>query len=113
MDYARRFVEGVAIDGAAMEKLASDMQHSPVLDRDDFAACVYLLDCLRSGDVQAAVWAAQRAYEARDLAAQTELEFSDYTPEVEAQLLGHPLVQAELSSQAADIGRLSQSFRKL
>ena len=61
---------------------------------------------MRTNDAQAAVWVAQHAYDARDLAAQEGLSFSVYTPEIESALLSHPTVQAELASQATHIADL-------
>jgi hypothetical protein len=105
-----QFVLGSNVPGL-LDSLAARLEASPELDRDDIAACAYVLDCARRNDVQAAVWAAQRACDARDQHVQDELDFLAYTAEIEAGLLCHPLVQAELSSQARDIADLVEDPR--
>jgi hypothetical protein len=103
---ARQFVLGPPIAPLELGELVAALEASPFLDRDDVAASAYLLDCLRTNDAQAAVLAAQRAYDARDLAAQEAMSFSTYTPEIEAALLDNPAVQAELAAQITDINEL-------
>ena len=83
------------------------LQDSPGLDDDAAASTAYALRCLQSGDPQEAVWAAQRAYDARDAAAQAQLEFDTFTPSVEEQLRSAPVVQSELKCQMEDIATLS------
>jgi hypothetical protein len=102
---ALRFMAGEA-SSSDFADLAAQLEQCPQIDRDDVAASAHLLDCIRNDDLQAAVWVAQRAYEARDLAAQGEMRFVVYTPEIEAALLSHPAVQAELATQSADIAAL-------
>jgi hypothetical protein len=103
---ARQFVLGSPVASPELAELAATLEGSPLLDCDDVAASAYLLDCLRTNDPQAAVWTAQRAYDARDLAAQEAMSISTYTPEIEATLLASPAVQAELASQITDINEL-------
>jgi len=103
---AHRFLQGLAPDIEEIASLAARMEASPDIDVDDVAACFYLIECLRDHDPQGAIWTAERAYEARDQAAQSDIDWTIYTPAVESALLAHPAVQAELAAQAADIGDL-------
>ena len=100
---ALKFMFGGVIPPAELELLSDQLDASPHIDRDDVAASAYALDCVRGNDPQAAVWAAQRAYDACDLAAQSAMDFTTYTQDIELALLAHPTVQAELASQEADL----------
>ena len=105
-NFAQQFVAGGAVHPDDVSVLAVQLESCPHLDSDDIAASAYVLDCLRANDPQAAVWAAQRAYDARDLAAQQSMQFTAYTPGVELALLSDSGVQAELASQASDLNLL-------
>ena len=105
-NFAQQFVAGAAINPDEISVLAVQLESCPHLDSDEIAASAYVLDCLRANDPQAAVWAAQRAYDARDLAAQESMQFTVYTPGVELALLSDSGVQAELASQASDLDLL-------
>ena len=104
---ARDYLLGKPLVHDSLRALAVRLEGSPALDQDEMAASAYLLECLRQGGAQAAVWVAQRAYETRDSAAQQALDFSAYTPETETAILSHPLVQEELAAQLLDLERLS------
>jgi hypothetical protein len=90
------------------ESVLRQLESSPELDRDDVAASFYALASVARSDAKAAFWAAQRGYDAADTAAQDTMEFSVFTEDVEAALLSHPLVQAELSAQARELALLEQ-----
>ena len=87
--------------------MLAKLEGSPGLDDDAAAATAYALRCLQSGDAQEAVWSAQRAYDARDAAAQAQLQFENFTPSVEEQLRSASVVQLELQCQMEDIAALS------
>jgi hypothetical protein len=106
---ASKFVLGGITPRPEMDLLAAQLAASPQIDQDDVAACAYVLDCVRTNDPQAAVWAAQRAYDACDLAAQSSMEFTTYTNDIEIAVLAVPAVQAELASQASDIFDLQEN----
>ena len=105
---AYRYVQGEPPEAAAVEKAIRDLEASPDLDRDDYAAAFYALECGRKTDTQAAVWAAQRAYDYCNLVAQGTLQFTAYDADIERQLLAHPAVQAELGYQNQDLDDLIQ-----
>jgi hypothetical protein len=75
-------------------------------DHDALAALTYALRATSSGDPKDAAWAAECVYNALDAFLQDQgLEVG--SPDAEAALLGHPLVQAELQRQADDLVALS------
>lgn len=110
-EMARQSLAGVAIDPDALDTLAARLDSLPDIDDDDVAAYAYTLECQRTGDVQAAVAAAERAYDARERLAENGLSFSNYTFEVEAVLLADPRIQAELVCQRADLDSLRRDPR--
>jgi len=74
----------------------------PEDDHDALAALTYALRAASGGDPKDAAWAAERVYNALDAFLQDQgLEVG--SPDSEAALLGHPLVQAELQRQADDL----------
>ncbi len=77
------------------------------LDDDAVAAAIFALRSLNPEDGEAAAWAAERAYNARDRQAGDALEFTFYTPAVEQTLIASRPVQAELGRQAADLAALA------
>jgi hypothetical protein len=95
-------------DNPDAESVLRELESSPELDRDDVAASFFALASLARKDAKSAFWAAQRAYDAADAAAQDTVDFSAFTADVEAVLLSHPLVQSELSAQAQDLALLQQ-----
>ncbi|GEM_PF-2298211 len=103
---ARQFIGGAAIDPGELDALAQRLESSPDIDDDDVAASAFVLECLRAGDVHSAVWAAERAFDARARAAEKGMVFTVYTPEIEAALLSDPELQGELARQRADLGAL-------
>ena len=103
---AQDFVKGGQIDRSALDSLIGEFDVSEELDDDRVASVAYVVRHLISADPQEAVWAAQRAYEACDQHAQSELEFDFFTAEVEQVLRSHPLVQAELECQVSDVSVL-------
>lgn len=110
-ELARRFVAGAAIVEEELDTLTSRLESSSDIDDDDIAACAHVLECLRTGEVQPAVWAAGRAYDARERAAEKRMAFKVYTPEIEAALLRDPNLQTELAHQQADLDVLRRDPR--
>ena len=93
-------------DTKAAAGILAEFENSFELDDDRVATCAYVTRHLLSGEPQEAAWAARRAYEATDQLAQQSVAFTQYSPAVEARLLGHPGVQAELECQAIDLEQL-------
>jgi len=73
---------------------------------DATAALAYALRCRRSGLAKEAAWAARRAYEALDDYAINHANIDTNIAGAEAQVLAHPLVQAELARQERDLDEL-------
>jgi hypothetical protein len=71
---------------------------------DAASAVAYALRALESGEPQEAAWAARRAYEAVDHHVMSRLGIKG-----ESHVLGHPLVQAELSRQQRDLSELREA----
>lgn len=71
---------------------------NPISD-NAIAAVIYAVQCLNSGDFEAAKWAAVQAYEAADYVAHTlgDVEFG--TKESETAIVQSPVVQTELLLQ--------------
>lgn len=76
------------------------------LAEDAAAAVAYALRCRLNGQAQEAVWAARRAYEALDHFVIAREGIDTSKAGAEAQVLSHPLVQAELLRQQRDLGEL-------
>ena len=81
----------------------------PHIECDNVAECDYVLDCVRTSDPHAAVWAPQRGDDACDLAVQLSMDVTMYAAEIEIALLTGPAVQSELALQASDIADLQQN----
>jgi uncharacterized protein YjaG (DUF416 family) len=73
---------------------------------DAVAAIAYALRCRRSGLAKEAAWAARRAYEALDDYVINHENVDTNIAGAEAQVLAHPLVQAELARQQQDLDDL-------
>jgi len=73
---------------------------------DAAAAIAYGLRVLNKGDSQEAAWAARRVYEALDHFVINTSGVDGDGPDVEEQVLQHPLVQAELKRQRRDLEAL-------
>jgi hypothetical protein len=103
-------LEASVLDDAPPESLdavLARLEDSPELDNDPVAATCFAIRSRVYGTSQEAVWAARRAYDARDQAVWEELgiQFSD--PGAEERVLAHPLIQNELRRQAEDLQALS------
>ena len=105
-ELGRRYVAGAAIADDELDALTSRLESSPDIDDDDMAACAFVLECMSTGEVQPAVWAAERALDARERAAERRMVIKVYTPEIDAALLADPDTQAELARQQADLDAL-------
>ena len=86
-------------------------------DEDAAAASICAAECFEAGDVESAVWAASRALDATCQIAGDELDHTPgpgEPPRVSGpmefvQELMHPVVQAELRKQLADLDSLEQT----
>ena len=78
---------------------------------DDAAASVaYTLRARLTGDPQEAAWAARRAYDAVDHFVTSKLNPSSHIErDLESAIASHPLVQAEIQRQQADIRDLQSA----
>lgn len=74
---------------------------------DAAAALVYVFRARLSGDVQEAAWSARCTYETFDHLVQAVAGLDPTTPEAEAAILSHPLLQRELSRQLRDLQELA------
>jgi hypothetical protein len=82
------------------------------LAEDAMAALAYAIRTAASGEPEDAAWAAERVYNALD----TFLQILGYDPGTlggEEALRQHPLVQAELRRQAADLEALGELERRV
>lgn len=75
---------------------------------DAAASLTYALQCRRNGSVQAAVWAARRAYDALDEHITNREDIDINSRDGEERILKHPLMQSELSRQARDLDDLCE-----
>jgi hypothetical protein len=107
LELAETFALGRTFDIAAATQLLASLEESAA-DHDAQSAAIYALSAACKQDVDSPAWAAECAYNVRDAEAQASLSFSEYTSEVEAQLLQDPRVQQELRLQALDLQQLQQ-----
>lgn len=73
---------------------------------DALAALAYALECRRTGLGKEAAWAARRSYETLDTYVINHENIDTNIPGAEAQVLAHPLVQAELARLQRDLDEL-------
>lgn len=78
----------------------------PAYAEDAVAAVVFAIRTRLTGDSQEALWAARRAYEALGHYVFIRLNDDLTSREVIARIDAHPLVQAELARQQADLAQL-------
>ena len=84
-----------------------DTKKEPAAYAQDAAASVaYTIRARLEDDPQEAAWAARRAYEAVDYFIVSQIDSTTVTPEDKRFVLSHPLVQAELRRQQADLEEL-------
>ncbi len=69
---------------------------------------VYALRCRQTGKSEEALWAARRAYETLDTFVINTEDIDTNIPGVEARMLSHPLIQAELGRQQRDLDELQR-----
>lgn len=98
-DELESLIRGDDVDGT--ERMLTD----PIAD-NAVAAVVYAFRCLNEGDVESAIWAAVQGYEAVDYTAHVSKGISFADPHAELLILSTDCVQAELSSQRADLSEL-------
>ncbi len=79
---------------------------SDLIYADAIACTIYALLYAAGGDVQNAVLASLRAYEAADLCAGRAVQGAAFTQSVEDAILRHPWVQSELQRQHRDLDLL-------
>lgn len=70
---------------------------------DAVASVAYTIRARLTGDPQEAAWAARRAYEAVDRFVVSQLSSAIVERDLEGRVASHPLVQAELQRQQADL----------
>jgi uncharacterized protein YjaG (DUF416 family) len=75
---------------------------------DAVASVVFALGAALEGDIQQAIWASHRAYSALDEYVNEVLDIQRFDQEQEQRILSHPLVQAELRRQLADLSELQK-----
>lgn len=94
----------------AMELVPSEQdgwdEESQPYAEDAAAAITYVLRARLTGDPQEAAWAARRVYEAADHFALATSGLNRGEP-CEQTILAHPVIQAELTRQARDLGELA------
>jgi uncharacterized protein YjaG (DUF416 family) len=76
---------------------------------DAVASVAYTIRALLTADPQEAAWAARRAYDAVDHFIANQLNQSIIERELEGAIAAHPLVQAELQRQQADLRDLQSA----
>jgi len=76
---------------------------------DAVASVAYTIRARLGGDAQEAAWAARRAYEAIDHFIVSQLNPAMVERDVEGIIASHPLVQAELHRQQADLRDLQSA----
>jgi len=80
-----------------------------VYANDAVASLAYTIRARLTGDCRAAMWAARRAYEALDHYVMARFNPIIVQPDAENQIAAHPLVQAELRRQRADLSQLQEA----
>ncbi len=75
---------------------------------DAVSAATYAIEARLFSDIQPVIWAARRAYNALDEFAGSESPGGAIDQEEEERILSHPLVQAELRRQRADLMQLQK-----
>lgn len=88
---------------------ANEYSFVACLAEDALAAAAYALRYVDDGEVQNAVWAARRAYEAADSFAGEKLPDGTFDSAREAGILRHPVVQTELRRQRRDLQEIMGS----
>ena len=107
--HARLYVGGDHLEDPVVAGTLAKLEAEADIDDDVNAAAFYVLECCRRSNAQAAVWAAQRAYDHSDAIAQEAVANTAFDADTEQRLRSHPGVQAELACQAADLRDLCQS----
>jgi hypothetical protein len=80
---------------------------------DAVASVAYAIRARLTGDCQEAMWAARRAYEALDHYVIARSNPIIVEPDAEDRITAHPLVQAELRRQRADLSQLQEAAMNL
>ena len=113
---AHRFLAGERADAARTEALITALSDSPDLDEDALAPWLYVIECVHLNKARAALWAGMRAYDASERVARDASGIVPVSRDTQQQLLEHPVVQAEIAAQAADLQALVAdplAFRRL
>jgi uncharacterized protein YjaG (DUF416 family) len=76
---------------------------------DAVASVAYAIRARLTGECQEAMWAARRAYEALDHYVIARFNPIIVEPDAENRIVAHPLVQAELRRQRADLSQLQEA----
>ena len=77
---------------------------------DAVASVLYALRTMVTGECQEAAWAARRSYEAVDDYVVSSMKIDLQKKDSEVEVLGHPLVQLELSRQLRDLDKLQSEI---
>jgi hypothetical protein len=106
LDTAFDCISGNTASLERLRTLSMALEEAPYLDDDAAASAAYAVRCLLSGKAENAVWAAQRGYDARDRAAQNQVESDTITAADENRILSYPSIQEELERQMSDLDTL-------
>jgi uncharacterized protein YjaG (DUF416 family) len=97
---------------SCMSLLPNDEADSPeqqAYANDAVASVAYTIRARLTDDCREALWAARRAYEALDRYVIAQLNPIIVEPDAENRIVAHPLIQAELRRQRADLSELQQA----
>jgi hypothetical protein len=83
-----------------------DTKEETAYAEDAATSIAYAIEARLTDDPQKAAWAARRAYSAVDHFIMSQIDSTRVTREDEQFILSHPLVQAELRRQQADLEEL-------
>jgi len=86
-----------------------DTEEESAYAEDAGASLAYTISARLTDDPQEAAWAARRAYDALDHFLMSQIDSTRVTREHEQFILSHPLVQAELQRQQADLKDLESA----
>jgi uncharacterized protein YjaG (DUF416 family) len=75
---------------------------------DAVSSAAYAIQARLEANIQHAIWAAERAYNALDEFVGAQNHSGPFDQKEESRILSHPLVQAELGRQQADLAQLQK-----
>jgi uncharacterized protein YjaG (DUF416 family) len=83
-----------------------DTKEETAYAEDAATSIAYAIEARLTDDPQRAAWAARRAYEAVNYFLTSQIDSTSVTREQQQSIRSHPLVQAELRRQQADLEEL-------